>query len=499
MGMVGTIENWDPAITSQYSFYRGEALQILTSGNSNYSGGTTGKLKHEEWEPVLCTNWSIEYWPEEMNSQGFKNRGGIKAINYTLRNGVKFHDGSNWNATVMKWNIDRMYMITGNLTGNGDLSMSDTYWKKAERWEPYFTPNWNLSSFIEGPTSYNGINYSKIELEGLYPLVKQVTIIEDQPSGGRIRIEWNDWNSLGNDGIIFPMISMHTYKDFYDKGIYGVDNDDILYPDHMIGTGPYKYIDHDGVAGRGYMEKFTDYWNRTALEAQGWYNINYIDFFFFNNTQTLNNALISHTVDFVHDGYIGSSNPSFYYDVMANPRINFIEWGHDQYVTAITLNCINETWWSDWPWPAQSDVESWYPTNYSSGNRPSGTPRALRKAMSFAFDYDTYINVTLNERAVRAGGVVGVGNLYHNESIPIASYNLTIARNTLLNDNESNFYQQCADRGLTESSSDAEWQLVADTVPIWTLDFYWDDQFQGLKDVLETSLNNIGVALKDPA
>ncbi len=53
-----------------------------------------------------------------MNAKGFESQGGISKITMNLRPNVKFHDGSDWNATVAKWNIDRVYVITGNLTGN---------------------------------------------------------------------------------------------------------------------------------------------------------------------------------------------------------------------------------------------------------------------------------------------------------------------------------------------------------------------------------------------
>ena len=38
-----------------------------------------------------------------------RDKGGIHVMNITLRENVKFHDGSEWNATVAKWNIDRTW------------------------------------------------------------------------------------------------------------------------------------------------------------------------------------------------------------------------------------------------------------------------------------------------------------------------------------------------------------------------------------------------------
>ncbi len=40
-----------------------------------------------------------------------------------------------------------------------------------------------------------------------------------------------------------------------------------------IGTGPYKWVDFDPVAQLVHLEKFTDYWNATALETDGLFGV----------------------------------------------------------------------------------------------------------------------------------------------------------------------------------------------------------------------------------
>ena len=47
--------------------------------------------------PYLATKWDVS--------------DDLKTITITLRQGIKFHDGSDWNATVAKWNLD--YLIKG--------------------------------------------------------------------------------------------------------------------------------------------------------------------------------------------------------------------------------------------------------------------------------------------------------------------------------------------------------------------------------------------------
>ncbi|MFW9784806.1 MAG: hypothetical protein ACFFFB_21180, partial [Candidatus Heimdallarchaeota archaeon] len=58
-----------------------------------------------------------------------------------------------------------------------------------------------------------------------------------------------------------------------------------------------------------------------------------------------------------------------------------------------------------------------------------------------------------------------------------------------------NFSKLCSTRGLSLNSTDIEWQNVADTNPLFVLDFYWDDTHEELKNIFQTSLRNIGIAL----
>jgi len=146
----------------------------------------------------------------------------------------------------------------------------------------------------------------------------------------------------------------------------------------------------------------------------------------------------------------------------------------------------------------------------------AGIPRLLREALTYAFDYDTLINVDLNDRVVRAGGMLGVDNVYYNSSVPLAYYNLTHARKVLLEHDGTdqysltqpwwpiNFSAALAARGIDENSIDAEWQDIADHTsgnydPILLLNFYWDDAHQELADTFERAANNLGVALVQDA
>ncbi|MFW9894566.1 MAG: ABC transporter substrate-binding protein [Candidatus Thorarchaeota archaeon] len=543
--------NWDVPNTDGYNileFYKKSCLEPLLW----YPDNSVEPKSH------LATSWEFDYRPDGYtNSLGFNNSGGVKAITITLRNGVTFSDGSNWNATVAKWNIDRIFLITGNLTGNAngimDQRNAGQYWFDISSVSSFFTADWNLSEYDAPDTSLNPITppdpsrysyYYLTDPDGpspviaknpnpyggwdpivsnfihyapydMFPLVKWVDIIEDLPSGGKIRIELNCWNFLGlEDSLWVPQISMHTYKAYNETAIYGYQNGD-----DMIGTGPYIFQEHNVISMSGYMLKNQNYWNRTALEAAGWFDADQVALFQFPpgeiGKDAQNIALLTHQIDYAFDSMPMEID---YAAVIANPNINYIEYGVTDYIPQITLNSINETWWTGEP----SAYFNWVPGNMSlyyphEQGGSNGIPRAVRKALSYAFDYDTFINTDLNNRLVRVGSMLGVDSYYYNSSILVPFYNLTFARQVLLNtesdsysltdpvwpelaDNH-NFSKQLANRGLTDptdnSFNNALWQTVASTNPIFEIEFFWDDFHQDLKDQFELAANNLGVALVD--
>lgn len=549
--------DWDPAISDGYNVIYGSymfsAMEYPCGGNANFSGGVYIPLV-DEWKPIIVTNWTMEHWPSEENSLGFNNTGGNMAMTLTLREGVKFHDGSDWNATAMKWNIDRRYIITGNLTGNGDKRNEPTYWAETDIMKQYWTTSWNLSEYdadgisygvddysyyyiddpalgesskVKNPNPFGGldgtgnpINYAPYDR---YPLIRWVEIVEDKQSGGTVRVHYNSWNSYGMEGGLYgTMMSYHAYhKNYTDRGIYGYENGvkDPKNPtivDHMIGTGPYIYVEHDqtGSPPGGYMIKNENYWNKTALEAEGWFDVDKREVVNFPTgglgQDAQNTALLTYAIDYCYDSMYMPIN---YDAVMADPKINYYDDYPSEYLTQVTLNCINETWWTGEPAAAFGYVgggmPSWYP-NEKGDPWAQGIPRALREAMSYAFDYDKMINTRLKGRAVRCGGLAGVANIYYNESIPLPDFNLTKARNILLTTEDDpytftytqniyNFSKLCADRSLTASSSDAAWQNVANTNPIFELKFFWDDAHTSLRDQLKESCALIGVGFWDEA
>jgi ABC-type transport system substrate-binding protein len=573
--------SWDPAnydwYTINWGSYAAVALEYPIGLPAYYTAGAEGIPMEDEWIGILCTDWELEPWPSENNSVGFFNTGGYKSVTLTLREGVKFHDGSDWNATVFKWNIDRYYIVELNLTGKADpdgaIGRGSTV---VDDYEDYFTASWNMSHYdaaqdlettpppvdptitdyayynlgpnrslvsypgvdilpngtVRNPNPYGGWDYAAGAANhwgsyGRFPHVNYVEILENPQSGGKIKVHSNSWNVGGLPSFVnYPMLSYDTYRHNYTVDrVYGYQNDvqDEHNPtmvQHMIGTGPYYYVEHDetGTPPGGYLLKNENYWNKTALEADGWFDADRLEVIKFPagelGRDAKNTALLTHSIDYAWDSMYSPIDSDA---VIANPNIEYFEQATSEYKTNIVMNSINETWWA---WPT---MDSWRRAFYDgAGDKVAGgVPRAMRKAMSYAFNYDLMIHTVLDDRAIRGGGVIGEPNIFYNATVGAmkATYDLATARDILLTtENDisgevytamgwSNFYwpnpdlynfsKKCADRGLTASSPDADWRWVADNDPIFVLNFYWDSAHEDIKSVLQTSLRDIGVALKD--
>ncbi|MFX0028422.1 MAG: ABC transporter substrate-binding protein [Candidatus Hermodarchaeota archaeon] len=518
MSVATTALDWDPASfnPSTADTYRYACLENMVTMRAGWDGYDLNMLI-----PVLATSWDVEPWPSEMNQAPipFVNSGGVKAINWTLRENVTFHDGSIWNATVAKWNYDRIFIITGNLTGRGDTQMRDDYWINVNELEPFFTDSWNHSWGIGRVGEYNGMvapgpANSSNPLWECIPLVNNTQVIDPGDpitGGGILRVEFNDWSTFWvydlshvNPGAYNLIISMETYKDDYtDQSFHGYDPIGGVHP--LIGTGPYKFVHHTptGPSSGGQLVKNENYWNRTALEADGWFGVDVVDFVVFpdDGRDERNAAFYTGSLDYAVD----IAGWELDYDtVTTDPDFTYA--GSDvgyQYLRCITMNCINETYWKDawdngiWYWNGTDwimiEPPHTVPTDYLGNGGVGGIPRLLRKAISFAFDYDGFIQTAYEGRAFRANCFIGANSTYANEAIPMPYLNLTIAREAML----AQFPTECAANGLNSGNidDDALWQSVGDgSTPIFKLNFYWDliPDHLVMKNYLVTALRNIG-------
>jgi len=115
-----------------------------------------------------------------------------------------------------------------------------------------------------------------------------------------------------------------------------------------------------------------------------------------------------------------------------------------------------------------------------------GINRTIRKALSYAFDYNPFLVSVWDNRAERAGGILSTLCTYYNASIPQPYYNLTTARQTLIDAGLA------AKRNLDLSNSTEEWEAVgASSKPIVEVDIVYNAGDETLGP-LQTALGEIG-------
>ncbi len=452
-----------------------------------------------EYVPVLATGFDVvESWPSEENSFGWNNTAGIRVMNITLRENVKFQDGSEWNATVAKWNIDRTYVLIGNLTGTEGAGHSDIMshmaFKPGIDYEPFFTTSWNYSSTYSNnlttglpqPPQYYGkdndpnlswTNVSRTYVaDGRYSIINKTLIVKSanetaSGTGGTIQIEWNE--NLNHLRLIawMQMISMEQYSDMFYTQIK--DTFDWTGDQLACGTGPYKAVEVDKVNAIMKMERFDDYWNFTEMRAAGKMIvkeglISYL-------TSDVDGSLVTSVMtagdaDFAYDG--PPYGTLFVDQLTASPLLDYAEYSP-------MLDSILQV---DFILP--------------------NTDATFRKAISYAFNYTHYITNVLEDRAIRADNLMGANSVYINNSIVGPYQDLMIARNALLNDPAYNY--TLAAEGITGSSTTQDWNDFADDVStfsnasakeLFTFNFLHDIFLTDLTSTLETSLADIGIVL----
>jgi len=432
-----------------------------------------------ESHPILATNWTIYPRPDENG-----HTGGVKAIAFSLREGVEFHDGSEWNATVAKWNLDRNTIISGNLTGNGDRQNQDLFWFDASQWDADFTPNWNLSWY----------KYDLFGLGSEIPIINNTDIINPT----LINITFNTWTNAPAyfGGATFEMISMKAYSDWSDTPIYGVgehpefpqDNPSI-FPGHMIGTGPYKfdYID-EAVAATGHMIKNGNYWNSSALEAEGWHSITDVYIRHFADFESRTTAILTGEIDYIAD--LAQIPITDHEAVIDDPLLDYVPVYLDPGIIDITFKCEEGL---NAPTPIEDGYGGMNPKQIFqllySLPMPDGINRTVRRALSYSFDYETYFNVVQGGWGNLCQSCLGLESIYYNPSIPEPYHNLTRAREILLSD--PYYTGKCSAKGLSLSNSTAEWVAVANSNPIDTHTMIHNTGSEAAT-FMEAALNNIG-------
>jgi len=529
IGVAGprSIGNWDITCASANigNYYEPSAIESLFAFPIN----TTGEL--DDLIPILATSWTFEERADGKTATGFMAYDGIKAMDINLRAGVTFHDGSNLNATVCKWNIDRVFYTLGNFDGCLEgkvpggttplkydpnvLGARSTYYLKVSDWAAFESADWNVTQFENKFASY-GEYGSSPDYYSRFPRISNVTILEDLESGGSVRIEFNDFRTGPNYLADIEMISMDAYKDYFNVSIWGYgqyegdfpQDDPTTFPGHLIGTGPYIFERHVVASDEGTMRRFDNWWNSSAQQADGYHKVERVVLAGFPHTEagyaSRNIAMLTGDIDWARDR---SWEPLDAKLMETSPALTYESLGLEAYGESIILNCINETFWRYWDEIDENFYWDMIPTAYG-GTGPNlapgivepdytikahGTNRAFRKALSYSFDYDTFVRVVSNDRVVRSGGFLGKAHKYYNPSIPLADTDLTVARQALIDD--LYWGSIVAARGLTIANDTDDWNDVAKTNPIYKMEYNWDAAHIATRDLMRSALKDIGCGI----
>ncbi|MFW9972552.1 MAG: ABC transporter substrate-binding protein [Candidatus Odinarchaeota archaeon] len=514
------ITDWDTTAygASTGDYFRWNALEGLFDWPNNAETGSYDNLV-----PILATSWSVHSRDNEINNEGFMNYDGVDYIDIILRENVTFHDGSDWNATVCKWNIDRHMYILGNINNclgsSYDATIRNTrplYWMSISDWDDYATASWDVTN-LRGTNIAPGIYLSVYPGFGSspvadplgynrFPRFTNITILNNKQSGGTVRVYFNDWSTGPQYLVNLRFISMLSYKDYFDVPILGYgdhpdfpQDDPATFPGHLIGTGPYIFEGYSYSSDTGTMSRFNDWWNASAQQAIGLHMVPDIAVVSYSHSlagyTARTTGLLTGDIDFALDR---SWEPLGYDDVIIAPNLKYVEMGQENYGEIIVLNSADETYLRYW-YDTQYNLTSNGILTVSQFKEANGTikpvngvNRAFRKALSYAFDYDSYIAL-FGGRVVRSGGLVATTHEYYNPSVPLPYTDLNIARQALLDD--PYWGPRCTSRHLGLTNTTNDWNSIASSNPIYTFEYHYDTAHEESWSVLTSSLADIGCAI----
>lgn len=212
-GATGAPSNFDPFYASD-----GETFRVTRQLYENLVGIKPGTA---ELEPELATEW-------ESTPDG-------KTWTFTLKEGVKFHDGTDFNADAVCKNFERMY----NQTGAGATAALSYYWIE------------NFGGFADGknPSLYKSCtaeNPTTVKLEltrftaGFPTMLSQDSFAMQSPAA-MDKYKANDVKAQG-DSFVFSEYARS----------------------HPTGTGPFKFVSYDEANGTIELQRNDDYHGEKA-------------------------------------------------------------------------------------------------------------------------------------------------------------------------------------------------------------------------------------------
>jgi peptide/nickel transport system substrate-binding protein len=216
-GAAGAPSMFDPMYATD-----GETFRVVRQMNEGLTGFKPGTA---DVEPALAKSW-------EKSSDGL-------TWTFTLQDGVKFHDGTPFDAAAVCYNLDRMYAQTGAGITQGQ------YWSD------------NMGGF-KGQKDAKGK-----PVPSLYGSCKA-------SDAGAAAITLTRVTSKFPALLGLPSFSMQspTALKQYDANNVKAEGDSFIYPayatDHPTGTGPFKFQAYDKANNTVTLVRNDDYWGEKA-------------------------------------------------------------------------------------------------------------------------------------------------------------------------------------------------------------------------------------------
>jgi ABC-type transport system substrate-binding protein len=197
--------------------------------------------------PALLTDWT----PSE---NGFK-------WTWTCRSGVKWHDGADFSADDVVFSL---WALMNNYTGSQFVG----YYQSVYGDNVKFT-------FENGTSTTLGTGTRVGNITALDATTIEIWLPElalGKPYGYFDPYLLSFANNIIPKHIFEKMPPADWTDSCFNTG-EGTKNISGTIYTGPVGTGPYKWVDFDSVAQLVTLEKFTDYWNATALENEGLFGV----------------------------------------------------------------------------------------------------------------------------------------------------------------------------------------------------------------------------------